>query len=146
MIPPQQEKRRFYRHPIGVPIQYREVRAKTHCRSKSVDLSEGGICFLADHFLAMGVSINLDIPVESEVFSMSGHVAYCNRLSNTGLYRTGVAFEDPTSAFRAKLAEELLKIKDYRKKLIEELGRDVSEDEAARKWIEKYAKRFSGLF
>src|SRR3989338_2839294 len=123
MTPSQQEKRRFYRHPIGVPIQYREVRSKTPCRSKSVDLSEGGICFLADHFLAKGAPLNLNIPVEKEVFSMSGQVAYCNRLSNTGLYRTGVAFQDSTSAFRAKLAEELLRIKDYRKQLSTELGR-----------------------
>ncbi len=140
------DKRQFYRHPISVPIRYQEKMAPAAEKTKSVDLSEGGLSFLADHFLEKGASVHLSIPVENEIFQIRGQVAYCTRLSSTGFYRTGVAFLDAMDAFRAKLAEELIKIKQYRDKLSAELGRQITEEQAAEKWIQKYAKHFSELF
>ena len=126
-----QERRKFYRHPVNVPIQFQEVRAGKPDRTISVDLSEGGICFLADHFIAKGSGVQLTIAVENERFKISGNVAYCNREAHTGRYRTGVVFQDATNAFRAKLAEEMLKIKEYREKISGELGHEISQEEAA---------------
>ncbi len=68
---------------------------------------------------------------------------YSKEDRKTGAYRTGVSFHDPCSALRAKLAEEALKILEYRKTLSKELGREVSEEEAAEKWIKEYAEQFS---
>ena len=138
-------KRKFYRHPVNVPIQFQELSAKTLQRSESVDISEGGICFMADKFLAKGVTVSLSIPVQDTVFKITGMVAYCNRVASVNRYRTGIAFQDQNAAFRAKLAEQMLEIKKYQTNSVK-LGKNLSEEDAAREWIAKYAKHFSNLF
>lgn len=138
------DKRRFYRHPLSVPIQYEEK--QTRSGSATVDISEGGICFLAERFIAKGSMIHLKIPVGDRVFSIEGQVAYSNRLPTLNRFKTGVAFSNPSSAFRAKLAEEMLQIRQYQEKISRELGQAITEEEAARRWIEKYAKKFGELF
>lgn len=140
------EKRRFYRHPINKPIQYQPYDSRHRDHTSTVDVSEGGICFMSEQRLPQGTKIHLSIPVGDQVFRVDAQVAYCSQMSAANRYRTGVAFLDPESAFRAKLAEEMLLIEKYREKISKELGRDVSEEEAAREWIEKYAKNFSYLF
>jgi hypothetical protein len=138
-------KRRFYRHPVNVPIQVHELTSRNFQRSESVDISEGGICFMADRFLAKGATVGLSIAVKDTVFKINGQVAYCNRVAAVNLYRTGIAFQDQNDAFRAKLAEQMLQIKEYQATSAK-LGKNLSEEDAAREWIAKYAKHFSNLF
>ncbi|MFA6600192.1 MAG: PilZ domain-containing protein [Candidatus Omnitrophota bacterium] len=140
------EQRRFYRHPLTKPIQYQAYQARSADRTSTVDVSEGGMCFLAGQPLAKGTKLHLKIPVGDQVFELQAQVAYCNQDDRVSMFRTGVAFLDAESAFRAKLAEEMIQINVYREKVSRELGREVSEEEAAREWIEKYAKNFSYLF
>lgn len=143
--PESNNKRKFYRHPINVPIRVHELTSKSFQRSESVDISEGGICFMADRFLAKGASVGLSIAVQNTVFKINGQVAYCNRVATVNRYRTGIAFQDQNDAFRAKLAEQMLEIKKYQATSAK-LGKDLSEEDAAREWIAKYAKHFSNLF
>lgn len=138
-------QRRFYRHPLSIPIGFQEKQARSS-HGPSVDISEGGICFLAERFLAKGAEINLKIPVGDRVFTIQGQVAYSNRLPNLNRFKTGVLFLNANDAFRAKLAEEMLQIKIFREKISKEQGREFTEEEAARQWIDKYAKKFGELF
>ena len=52
-------------------------------------------------------------------------------------------FQDAASAFQAKLAEEVLEILAYQKKISSRLGYRISEEEAAKRWIKRYAAYFS---
>jgi c-di-GMP-binding flagellar brake protein YcgR len=140
------EKRKFYRHPLSKPIQYQAYQSKSTDRTSTVDVSEGGMCFLAEHLLPRGTKLHLRIPVGGQVFQLQAQVAYCNEEPRLNKYRTGVAFLDAESAFRAKLAEEMIQITEYRDKVLREEGREITEEDAAREWIEKYAKSFSYLF
>ena len=140
------EKRRFFRHPVSVPIQYRTVTEKSSDKSSSVDVSEGGMCFVAERFLPVGTRLSLRIPVGDQVFKVNGQVAYCSSSRDAGQFRTGVAFLDAENAFRAKLAEEILQINEHQRRISRELGRVVTEEDAARDWIQKHAKNFSHLF
>ncbi len=145
MIQSSSDKRRFYRHPINVPIEYQELQTRKN-HTSTIDISEGGLCFLSEKFLPKGLSLHLRIPVGDQVFTIEGLVAYSNRVPSMSRFRTGVIFRDSNSAFRAKLAEEMLQVKMYQKKISDELGYEVPEEEAARRWIEKYAKQFGELF
>jgi len=101
---------------------------------------------MAERFFSKGTLMDVSIPVKEEVFRIHGQVAYCNRVTESGRYRTGLAFRDPTSAFNAKLAEQIHLIKAYQEKLSQERNEEITEEEAARAWIAKYAKHFSHLF
>ena len=143
MLNPGQEKRKFFRHPIHWPIELELVDRIPSFTSSSHDISLGGLCFYWRNRLPKGKSISLIIPVREASFEVKAKVVYSKEDRKTGAYRTGVSFHDPSSALRAKLAEEALKILEYRKTLSKESGREVSEEEAAEKWIKEYADHFA---
>lgn len=145
MLTDPKEKRRFYRHPIGVPITLSPVRQKKEIASRSLDVSLGGLSFYWPQRLSKGSLIDINIAVKDKRFEIKSKIAYTKEDPSTGQYRTGVCFADYPSAFMARLAEEMLEIIQYRKNLSQKLGREVSEDEAANEWIKKYAAKFPGL-
>ena len=136
------EKRRFYRHPIGVPITLNAVKEKKEGYSRSLDVSLGGLSFLWPRKLSKGSLIGIHIAVKNKLFEIKSRVAYTAEDRKSGKFRTGVCFTDYPSAFMARLAEQMLEIIQYRKDVSRELGHDISEEEAANKWIEKYAADF----
>lgn len=140
-----QEKRSFYRHPINAPIRLKSQRLKEPIRSEARDLSLGGLSFFWGRRMSKGELIEISIAVKDKQFEIRGRVAYSKEDRKSGKFRTGVVFVDSPGAFRAKLAEEALEILEYRKVLSRELGRDVSEEEAAREWIKKFAGQFPCL-
>lgn len=141
-----EERRQSLRHPLQVPIQIRIAGDSLPVKSQTGDLSEGGLHFYWTRELSKGTGVSVAIPVLTRVFEMTGEVAYSSPDLETRLYRTGVSFTQPTSAFRAKLAEEILRIRQFREKASEAAGRLISEEEAARKWIKKYAEKFSEIY
>lgn len=145
MVQSSSDKRRFFRHPLSVPIEYQELQTHKN-RSSTVDISEGGLSFISEKAFTKGSALYLRIPVGDQVFKIEGIVAYSYSVSIQSRYRVGVIFRDSSNAFQAKLAEEMLQMKLYQKKISSELGYEIPEEEAARRWIEKYAKQFGELF
>lgn len=135
------DKRKFYRHPIHAPIVVHSNH-DTGDLSESIDLSLGGLSFYWPSNLSRGASLRITIPVKEKRFTIDSKVVYSKHDAQTGLFRTGVLFKDLASEFRAKIAEEALEILEYRRHMSAEQGRDVSEEEAARLWIQKYADLF----
>ena len=140
------EKRNFFRHPINVPILLLEEAKKNGDQlSESKDVSQGGLCFMATERMSKGAALRITIPVKEKRFRIKAQVVYSKKDDQTGFFLTGVSFIDYSSAFQAKLAEEMLEILEYRKKISYELGHEVSEEEAAKKWIGKFSKFFPSL-
>ena len=89
MSPLAADKRRFYRHPMSVPVQFQEMQSRP-AQAASVDVSGGGICFLCERFLAKGSQLSLKIPVGDKIFSINGQVAYANRVPSLSRFKVGV--------------------------------------------------------
>src|SRR3989338_7886427 len=111
------DKRRFYRHPISVPIALSSSDKKNEGRSHSLDVSLGGLSFVWPHRLSRGALVDVNITVKEKLFEIKSKVAYAKQDGETGQFRTGVCFTDYPSAFMARLAEEMLEIMEYRKNL-----------------------------
>ena len=139
------EKRKFYRHPIKVPIQLTQIENKTTLNSQVEDLSQGGLSFYWPEAIPAGTHLQLSIPVENQLFKMMAHVTHCQKDTAMNLFKTGVCFEDSISAFRAKLAEEILEIRQYCEKMSLLRGHPLSEEEGAKIWIEKNAENFARM-
>ncbi len=137
------EKRKFLRHPISVPIQLEVNREKEAIASESLDISLGGLCFLWTRKLSKGHRLQVTIPVKEKLFRISAKVAYSKEDRKTGKFKTGISFLDSPSAFRAKMAEEALEILEYRKIISEKLGKEISEEAAAKQWVSEFASRFA---
>ncbi len=140
------EKRRFRRHPLHVPLAVRADRDSGPSPSQSADLSEGGLSFLWPVVLPKDITLQITIPVKEKQYAVKGLVVYSVKDEESGFFRTGIRFTDASSTFTAKLAEETIEILDYRKKISVELGREITEEEAARRWVSKYAESFARLF
>lgn len=139
------ELRKSYRHPIRVPIQLTTV-DETKATSQCEDLSQGGLSFYWPDSIPQGTLLRLSIPVEKQLYKMSAHVTYSQKDETTGLFKTGVCFEDSTHAFRTQLAEEILQIRAYREKMTLLRGNRLSEKEASDLWLSRHAENFTKLF
>lgn len=137
------EKRKFFRHPIKVPIQLTRIEGSSAVKAHAEDLSQGGLSFFWPESFPEGTLLQLSIPVEKQLFKMNAHVTHSRKDTGTGLFKTGVCFEDSASAFRAKLAEEILQIRQYREKMSLLRGHPLSEEEAAAMWIDRHAENFA---
>ncbi|MBI4432000.1 MAG: PilZ domain-containing protein [Candidatus Omnitrophica bacterium] len=136
------EKRKFFRHPIHSPIRLTLNRHVETGVSQASDISLGGLSFLWKNKLSKGACVNLSIAVKDKFFEVRGKVMYSKEDKKTGKFRTGVIFVDPPSAFKARLAEQALEIIEYQHSLSRQLDREVTEEEAALKWVDQFAAHF----
>lgn len=137
-------RRAFVRHPIQVPLSVR-VSGGDELRSRVGDISEGGVSFSLPLALAQGSTVEVVIPVHDSRFTLTGTVAWCAD-SKDGSFRIGLAFVDPGTHFKMKLAEQVLRIEDLQQTLAKERGAPVTRQEAAQIWVERYAKNFADLY
>jgi hypothetical protein len=141
------ERRLSPRYPIRVPLGIRingEQGEKGPLRSQTGDLSEGGLSFRWAEGLEVGTPVEVLLPVEDLRFAIQGAVARCSE-ENSG-FRVGLAFRDPTQAFRLKLGEQMARIAELRNELTLIRGREVSLEEAARDWVDFCAEKFAEVY
>ncbi len=143
---PFEERRQFLRYPIRVKMELQLASDSSNLHSQTGDLSGGGLHFFWIRSLAKGTSLKIALPVLNRAFKLTGEVVYSIRDAVTGLFRTGVAFRDPSSTFRMKLAEEILRIQKFQEELSRKQKEEISVEEAARKWIQKYSKEFAKIY
>lgn len=141
-----EERRRFLRCPIRVKMELQVADDAAGIRSQTGDLSEGGLHFFWMRALAKGTPLRIVLPVLDHLFKLSGQVVYSIRDTVTGLFRTGVAFREPSSLFRMKLAEEILRIQKFRDELVKKRNENISVEDAARQWIQMYSKEFAKIY
>jgi c-di-GMP-binding flagellar brake protein YcgR len=137
------EKRKFFRHPIKVPIQLTLVENGPVLNARAEDLSQGGVAFFWPESIPEGTQLQLSLPVEKQLFKMRTRVTHSQKEASLSLFKIGVCFEDAVSSFRAKLAEEIIQIRQYREKMSLLRGNPFSEEEAARIWIGHNAEDFA---
>jgi hypothetical protein len=137
-------RRRFVRHPIQVPLPVRPPGGAEPFLSHVGDISEGGVSFTSPVEMNRGATLEIELPIHRSRFTLTGSVARCAPLPD-GTYRIGLEFVEPSTAFKMKLAEQVLRIENLRKLLSKERGVEVSSNEASAIWVEKYASIFADL-
>ena len=74
------------------------------------------------------------------MFTTLGRVVWCK--ANDKGYQLGVAFLDQDDAFRTRMVEQICHIENYRNNASAVEGRQLSVEEAAAEWIDRYAAHF----
>lgn len=136
--------RAYIRHPSEFPIELSSAEQRVpaaHPKDRLLDVSAGGLCCLSQSAYPPGSRIAVRIPVGEPPFSAEGIVAWCRPDHDHERYRVGIAFDDASLAFSARMVEQVCHIERYHRHLVEQ-GRDVTEEEAALEWIDKYGKVF----
>jgi len=141
----QANRRKGNRHALRVPVGYQPAAEERAVVTSSMDISEGGLCFLSDQEISPGTLVHLTLAIDDHYHQFDARIVYSFKEA-IGQFRTGLYFHNPSDAFKAKLAQQILKIKQYRKERSRDLGYEVSEEQAAIDWVQQYAAEFNARF
>ncbi len=141
------ERRHFIRHPICYPLEFEHAPKKIRERTKTLNVSEGGLLFLSRHPLRKNEIIILKMPLQDKVFRVKAKVMHSTKDSeNKDLSNVGVSFYRYSDAFKVKLVEQIYLIDEYRMLRSLQLGHELSMQKASEEWIKRYSKRFARLY
>jgi hypothetical protein len=141
------EKRHFIRHPICYPLEFEYPPKKMIERTRTLNVSEGGLLFASKNKLRRGELIILKMPIRNKVFRIKAKVMHSTRdPENTRSFNIGVSFFRYSDAFKVKLVEQLYLIDEYRILRSLQLGYEISMEKASEEWVKRYSKRFARLY
>ena len=132
--------RSYLRHPSDIPIDVLPAEVDSGDKRSLHNVSHGGLSFSANQMHSQGETVRIRITLVSPVFEAVGKVVWCH--GTDGHYIVGVEFLDDVDLFRARMVEQICHIEHYKKSLHEVEGRQLSSQEAALEWINKYADSF----
>lgn len=104
-----------------------------------LDVSVGGLCFHSDQPLAVASRVQLRLPLIDPEFVASGEVVWCRSVVQG--FDIGVALSGAQDRYRTRMVEQICHIEAYRRGQAE-LGRQLSGEQAAGEWIERYGAHF----
>ena len=131
--------RTYIRHPTSIPIQVC-AGGDEDSRVRVRNLSAGGLCFITDKPVKVGTLVEFDIPVTKPDYHGRGVIVW-RREQSSNSYEVGVRFTSDDEFYRTRMVEQVCQIEDYRQRLALK-GRQLSSEEAALEWIERYSANF----
>jgi hypothetical protein len=130
--------RQFIRHPATIPIEVSSAEPLAQGTLRNVSL--GGLAFQSEVRFEPEAIVSVRIPFVTPAFETRARVIWCS--ARNGRFELGVQFLDPRDAFVGRMVEQVCHIENYRKVVREKEGRQLSAEEAAAEWINKYAAQF----
>lgn len=135
--------RRFIRHPASIPIQicsHSDVIEQRSQKVKTHDISAGGLSCETEQLMTPGEAVQVEISLEKPPFKTIGHVVWCQNHGER--YLVGIGFADLATAYAVRMVEQVCYIEEYRQKVLQDEGRELSSEEAALEWILAHAEDF----
>lgn len=132
--------RNYIRHPFEIPIKYKiDDNGRIH-KDELKNISEGGLRFQSEYPVEKGTEITINIAVNKPPFEATGVVVWCKKERDH--YEVGVQFDSPTVEFSMRMVEQVCYIEQYKKDVLQYENRELTSEEAAREWVEKYGAKF----
>jgi hypothetical protein len=132
--------RSYIRHPIDVPIELSPAGHASENYSHIKDVSVGGLSLKSSMELELKTLIKIKIPLVEPPFETLAVVVWCKKSHSD--YEVGVQFIDEQDAYAARMVEQICHIEHYRVSVLEQEGRDLNAEDAAKEWIGKFAQDF----
>jgi len=137
------QTRQFIRHPSEIPIELWCVINKSKIQTESLsNVSLSGLAFKSNVSWEIDTIIGIRIPLVHPIFETSCRVVWCHKKNS--YFEIGVELMDTDDAFKVRMVEQICQIENYRKKLKKQ-GRELTIEEAAIEWINRYAAVFPSL-
>lgn len=87
-----EEKRRFSRVALKVPLRW-QIRGKSELNDTiNQDIGLGGISFVNEQFLATNILVNIQMNLAAQIIKAAGRIANVSFLPYSDKYRIGVEF------------------------------------------------------
>jgi len=132
--------RSFIRHPADIPIEVRLDRSD-ECAPESLNnISLGGLSFTSQSPFIPGALVSFSVSVAHGCVESRGRVTWCRERMDG--YEVGIEFLDADDYYTVRMVEQVCHIEHYKQEMLRQHGRELSGEEAAEEWIEKYAANF----
>ncbi len=141
-----QDKRQYIRHLLVSPLEFQVSEEIEIEKTRTVDVSEGGLMFMSKQKVEEGSVILLKMPLYDKVFSIKAKVVHSAKDEAVGLFKIGVCFVSYSDAFKVKLIEQIYLIEEYRTLRSLQQGKEMTLQEASKEWIKRYSERFEKLY
>jgi len=128
------------RHPSSMPIEFRRLGDGQRHRNALHDISCAGLSFRSQEPFDEGEIVEVRLAILGHEVRATGRVAWCNAL-DVGAWRVGLLLSDGQTGHAVRMIEQLCHIELYRERQRKQ-GRELSSEEAAREWIERFASDF----
>ena len=137
--------REFIRHPTSVPFQLEELESDfRHSANKLNNVSYGGVSCMSSEPVEKGTTVKMKVECVNPDFEITGKAVWCR--VNQDIYEIGIEFiASEDKVFLLRMVEQICHIEHYRHEVKQKENRELSSEEAAREWIEKYAGNFPSL-
>ena len=135
------ENRKYIRHPSNIPIEISSRDTNPEEKNTLTNISFGGLCFKSKISFEKNSIIAVKIPYVRPVFEAKGRVVWCSR-NKDGSFDIGIEFTEPSDAFRVRLVEQICRIEQYKREVLQKEGRSLTGTQAAVEWIAKFAEKF----
>jgi PilZ domain. len=132
--------RHFIRHPTDIPIEVDSGEPAAQKPPRARNVSAGGLAIRSAGRLEPGRIVGVRISLLRPPFETNARVVWCVRRDEG--YELGVEFLTLEDAFRARMVEQVCHIQTYKRKVLEAEGRALTDEDAAREWIDKHAADF----
>lgn len=132
--------REYIRHPTDIPIEFQLDNRSAKQTECMANISQGGLSFHSRAALAVGAMLQIRITLHQPLYQARARVAWC-RPSDTG-FDIGVELLDQDEIFRTRMVEQLCYIENYKQMVLRTQGRQLSGQDAALEWINKFAAKF----
>lgn len=130
----------FIKHPQGIPLDF-SIDTPCLCLApKFHNVHSGGMVFNASWALPVGANIHLSVNLQSTDFTLHGIVAH-TVATGRQCYDIGVQFEQEVEYHSMRMIEQACHIESYRKQACC-YGHEITQDQAAKEWIERFAAHF----
>ena len=143
--------RNYIRHPADIPIELipetSPLALAESCDDsmkieKMENVSFGGLMFQSAIPYTQSKNMVVRINSINPAFEAHATVSWCRKSGR--FYLVGLEFTDKETEFKLRMVEQVCHIMHYRNQVLENEGRALGADEAAREWIEQYAEDFPG--
>jgi PilZ domain len=133
--------REFIRHPSSIPVQITKQDGDKYSGMNTLNnVSFGGVSCLSSEPVEEGSSVKMTITCIDPSFEINGRAAWCKPKQD--MYEVGLEFiVSNDKMFLLRMIEQICHIEHYRNE-VKLQGRELSSEEAAKEWIDKYADSF----
>lgn len=141
--------RHYIRHPTDIPIELiPEVNPLALSENiddvvkieKMENVSFGGLMFQSAIPYAQSKRMIVKISGVKPIFEAHSIVSWCRKSGR--FYLVGLEFVDKDTEFQVRMVEQICHIMHYKNEVLANEGRELGNDEAAKEWIEHYARDF----
>jgi len=133
----------FLRHPYDIPIKVFALSPSESPNANFGQVEKIGLVFRSDVSLDINILVKITIPIVEPDFELLAYTCRC--LKRGSAYEVGVVLMKEEDVMRVRMVEQICYIEHYRRVESEKVGHLISGNEAALKWVQKYAAKFPNL-